>query len=107
MSKSPPRKRTQRREQQRALGKTVASLERLAAQAEGGSRERPIALDSPAIVELRARQTPCLLCAGELEVRDHEAEFFGGEQLRVVSLACRSCHAPRRLWFRIGRLLPS
>ncbi len=102
-----PRARTARREKERTLDKTVRALEKLTAAAEGGGPARAILVPGAAVVETRARAMPCALCGGALELREHRAEFHGGEQLRVAQMACVVCHAKREIWFRIGKPLPS
>jgi hypothetical protein len=103
----PKRARTERRERERALDRTVRALERLAAAAPGGAPDNPVRVSATSVVEVRARATPCPLCQGELDVREHVAEFHKGEQLRRVRVACRACHATRDLWYALGRSLPS
>lgn len=104
MSKRP---RTERRAEERAQRKLVRERERLAAAAPGGAPDRPIAVSSASVIEGHARSTPCAQCGGELDLRDHAAEIHGGRALRVTRMICRTCHAPRALWFRIEATLPS
>ena len=96
-SKKKPRARTVRRIAERDARRLVLVREQLALIQPGGSPERPIEVPSAAVVESRARSKPCPQCEGELEVKDHQREAG----LRVVTLTCRQCHAPRQLWFRI------
>jgi hypothetical protein len=56
-----------------ATRRLVRDREQLAALSPGGSADRPIAVASAAVVEVRARATPCPQCAGELRVREHTA----------------------------------
>lgn len=72
--------------------------------ATGGSATRPIAVDSAAIIESRARALPCPQCAGELAVAEHRAPRPG---LRAVDVRCRRCHIARTIWFRLGSSAPS
>jgi hypothetical protein len=104
MTKPPRRARTNRRVAERALRKTVAERQRLAAAAPGGSRDHPLVVTSASVVEGQARSTPCVQCGGELQLEKHDAE---AGDLRVVHLVCRLCHAPRALWFRIEPPLSS
>jgi hypothetical protein len=97
----PPRPRRQRREQERALRKEVRLREGRAAQLPGGSAERPIDVPSASVVEGKARATPCIQCEGDLELRGDRAVSTARGVLRELALACRRCHTPRTLWFRI------
>jgi hypothetical protein len=101
------RPRTARRETERALRRDVHERERLAAAAPGGTAERAIPVSSASLVEPRALSTPCVQCGGELALRAHAAPAEAGGTLRVARLVCRRCHAPRELWFRLDRALPS
>ena len=103
----PKRPRTERRQAERALRKTVVDRERLAAAAPGGARDRAIPVPSASVIEPRALATRCVQCAGELELRQHAAPPDGGGTLRLVRLVCRLCHTPREIWFTIERPLPS
>jgi hypothetical protein len=85
----------------------VRERERLAAMLPGGAPERPIDVPSAAVVEVRARSTPCPQCGGELDVTEHGAETHDGEALRVVEARCRRCSAPRTLYFRLAIALPN
>ncbi len=93
----PPRARTARRALENKARKLVHHLEQLAAEAPGGSEERPLDVSSSAVIEPRARATPCPQCGGELDVLEHEAV----RGLRPVRVKCRLCHTPRTLWFRL------
>ena len=97
----PPRPRRQRRAQERELRKQVRLREGLAARLPGGSADRPIDVASASIVEGKARATPCIQCEGDLEVRCERAVSTARGVLREIALACRRCHAPRTLWFRV------
>jgi hypothetical protein len=101
----PPRPRRKQREQQRALRKLVKLTEELAGKLPGGSPERPIDVASASVVELKARGTACIQCGGDLELRGERATSTARGLLREIALACRRCHTPRTLWFRI--LLPA
>jgi hypothetical protein len=95
------RPRKQRREQERALRRDVRRSEREAASIPGGAAEHPISVASAAVIELRARATPCVQCGGELELRGDCATSTTRGVLREIDAVCRRCHAPRRLWFLI------
>jgi hypothetical protein len=96
MSKSSRRLGTYRR--------AVRDRERLAVLEIGGSPERPIAVTSAAVVEIRAQAMPCHQCGGEVRVREHTAPESG---LRCVRTSCTQCSAQRTLWFRLTSLDPS
>jgi hypothetical protein len=93
--------RGERRERERALRKHVRDLDRLAAASPGGSPQRPIAIDTPAVVEGRARSERCPLCKGQLDLEEHNAVIVDGEPLREARVRCRQCHTRRSLWFRL------
>src|SRR5215467_6120821 len=97
----PPRPRRQRRELDRALRKQVRRTEALAGNLPGGAPEHPIDVTSASVVEGRARATPCVQCGGDLELRGDRATSTARGILREIALACRRCHSPRVLWFRI------
>jgi hypothetical protein len=98
----PPRPRRKQREQARALRKEVRRTEALAAELPGGAPDRPIDVASASVVEGKARATPCIQCGGELDLCGDRAASTARGVLRELALACRRCHAPRTLWFRIA-----
>ncbi len=98
----PPRPRRQKRSDDRALRKEVRRTEALADKLPGGSRDTPIEVDSAAVVEPKARATPCVQCGGELDLRGDQASSTPRGLLREIDLVCRRCHAPRTLWFRVA-----
>jgi len=89
--------RTARRAAERSARQMVRDREKLAALSSGGSRERPIAVESAAVIEVRAHATPCPQCEGELRVNEHRTDAG----LRVVAVTCNRCHAKRELWFKL------
>jgi len=91
--------RAARRARARTQGKLVRDLERLARLAPGGSPERPVALESPAQVEVVAAARPCPLCGGSLRVDTHTASTSGGLRRRVAQVACTACGIRRALYF--------
>ncbi len=95
--KKPPRDRTARRVAERDARRLVRDRERLAGLARGGSADRPLEVETSAVIEGRARAMPCAQCEGEYTVDDHQAE----QGLRAVKVTCRRCHVARTLWFRI------
>lgn len=100
MGKKPPRSRTLRRVEERDARQQVKDRERLATLGLGGAPERPIDVPTSSVIEGRARSTPCAQCGGQLDLVDH-ASSSRGEPRRVVTLRCRTCHAPRTLFFRL------
>jgi hypothetical protein len=97
MSKKRP-ERTARRARERAARDLVRDREKLFLLSPGGSRERPIEVDSAAVVELRVRSLPCVQCEGQYTVLDHRSPASG---IREVDVRCSTCSAPRTLWFRL------
>lgn len=81
----------------RAARQIVRDRAKLAGLVAGGSSDRPIAVDSSAVVEVRARAMPCALCDGEVRIGEHRAD----SGLRVVRVTCTRCHVARDLWFKL------
>lgn len=105
MAKKPKRARTIRREAQRAAAGLAEDREKLFKLELGASPERPVEVESAAVVEVRALGVACPRCAGEHRLVEHAAVTSArGDRLREVRLACRSCGSRRSLWFRL-RLL--
>jgi len=96
--------RTARRSRERYARRLVRDRERLAQLTPGGSEERPIEVDSPAVIEGRVGSLRCPQCDGEYALDDHQS---AGPGMRVVSVTCRMCRVPRQLWFRLGSSAPS
>jgi hypothetical protein len=82
----------------------IRDREKLARLSPGGSAERPWAIDSASAIEPRVRSLRCPQCAGEYRLGEHTSP---AEALRRIDVTCRTCHAPRSLWFRLGSSLPS
>ncbi len=105
------RKRTRARAEDRAQHKLARDLDKLAQLSPGGSPERAIPITSPSEVEVRARATPCPVCAGELRVLEHTAETVTvGDveiRVRVARAVCAVCRRPRAIYFRLAPSLPS
>ena len=97
----PRRPRRERREHERALRKAVQTTERLARRLPGSTPDAPIEIAASALAEIKARDTPCPQCGGELELRGDRADATARGVLRELRLICRLCHAPRKLWFRV------
>ncbi|HVU04644.1 MAG TPA: hypothetical protein VHE30_22975 [Polyangiaceae bacterium] len=98
----PKRDRTARREAARAAVRDAKDREKLFLREPGGSAERAIVLESPSVVEPRARSVPCPLCGGEQEVVEHAAVSTDQGTLREARLKCRRCGSRRSLWFRVA-----
>ncbi|APR79659.1 Hypothetical protein A7982_05006 [Minicystis rosea] len=96
------RKRTVRREEDRAMAKMAKDLDKLALHAPGGSPERAIEITSPSEVEVQARSTPCPICRGELRIEEHTAETIDGLRVRVAKVLCTVCRSRRSLYFRLA-----
>jgi hypothetical protein len=97
----PKRPRTVQREAARRFAALARDGERLFAGGPGGNPERPIDIDSAAVVEPRARSTPCPRCGGEHNVDEHAAVTRDNGRLREAKLRCRRCGTTRSLWFRL------
>ena len=92
---------------ERELRKVFRDNEKLAGEMPGGSAAQPIDVASAAIVEVKARATPCIQCAGGLDVRADHATSTARGVLREIDLVCRRCHAPRTLWFLVAPRAPN
>jgi hypothetical protein len=97
----PSRPRHERRKRERAVRKAVRLTERLARQLPGSTPDSPIDVPTPAVAEIKARATACPQCGAELELRGDRADSTPRGVLRELRLACRVCHTPRTLWFRV------
>ena len=97
MGKKRP-ERTERRTRERAVRQLVRDKEKLARLVAGGSAERPIQVDSSAVIEIRVRSFACPLCEGRYRVDDHVAPSSGR---REVIVTCQQCGIRRSLWFRL------
>jgi hypothetical protein len=92
------RKRSARREEERAARRLVRDREKLASLSPGGSDAHPIEVTSASVVEVRARATPCAQCGGEYKICEHASVRSG---LRRVEVTCQQCCTRRALWFRL------
>lgn len=99
--KRAPSARNLRRTRERDHEKLALARRKLLALEAGGSAQNPIVVASAAVIEGRAQSIACPDCDGALRVSTHEALSFEGELVREVTLNCRSCAAPLRLYFRI------
>ena len=80
----------------------VRDLDRLARLAPGGAPDRPIEVDTPPLVDLKAEASPCPLCGGSLRLNEHAAETIAGERLRVARVRCTRCGIARAIYFRLA-----
>ncbi len=99
------RTRSDRRAQTRVHAKLVRDRERLARLAPGGSPERPIAIVSPAQVDVMAAARPCPLCDGPLRLEAHVASTSGGLRRRVAHVVCTACGSRRAVYFELREVL--
>lgn len=101
----PERPRTQARRAERAREQLARDQERLFTLSPGGDATRPLKAASASVLEARATQTPCPLCAGEHELLEHAAVTLAGSRLRQLSLRCRRCGSRRSLYFQLEESL--
>ncbi|HEX6240344.1 MAG TPA: hypothetical protein VFZ61_05605 [Polyangiales bacterium] len=101
------RPRSLRREAERDVQKLADARRRLIALEAGGSPERPLEVESVAVIERRAESVRCPDCGEALRVADHAAREHRGALLRAVTLHCRQCGAPLTLYFRIVTASPN
>lgn len=99
------RQRAERRQREQARRRLAREIEALAALEEGGAPARPIAVDSVAVVEIRALARPCPLCGGPLRLEAHRAEVIDGVRLRVAAVTCPMCGVERAIYFRLAEPL--
>lgn len=97
MSKKRP-ERTARRRTEREARALVRDREKLSALSPGGAPERPIAVPSAAVIDVRIRSLPCPQCDGRYRVADDQTEGAG---LRRLDVVCQRCGVGRSIWFRI------
>ncbi len=101
MTERKRRGRAERRLQARTEQRLTRELDRLARMQPGGAPDRPLVIDTPAVVELRAVARPCPLCGGSLRLKAHTAEVIEDVRLRVAAVACTACGSERSLYFRL------
>ncbi|MBX3024065.1 hypothetical protein KF840_04060 [bacterium] len=99
------RQRAERRQREQTRRRLAREIEALASLDEGGSPERPIAVDSVAVVEIRALARACPLCGGPPRLAAHRAEVIDGVRLRVAAVACAMCGVERAIYFRLDEPL--
>ena len=91
--------RGQRRAATRAALDLARDRQRLAKLEPGGAPDRPIPVETPPLVDLRATATPCAVCDGPLALDEHAVASHEGTSLRLARLTCRLCHARREIYF--------
>ena len=79
----------------------MRDLERLARLEPGGSPQRPLPVDSAAVVDVRAVANPCPLCGAPLRLDAHTAEVIDSVRLRIAAVSCTLCGTQRALYFRL------
>jgi hypothetical protein len=99
--KLPRRARTARRAAGRARDKLGRDRERLMSLEPGGSPQRPIDVESPSVVELRAAALECPFCNVAFRVEAHRAPSAPGMRLREAAVVCPCCGRRRSIWFRL------
>lgn len=105
--KRPIRTRTLRRNLERSADRLAQARRKLVLLEDGGTPERPIAVESAAVVEARAESVPCPDCGSALRTIEHNVIEHEGQLLRAVKLECRSCGAPLEQFFRIAVVRPN
>lgn len=101
------RKRTERRAAERAAAKLAEQREKLFFASDGGSIDRPLAVESASLVEPRALSQPCPKCLGALRLVSHDAVAHKGAMLRAARTQCSLCASPWTMWFRVERPMPN
>jgi len=99
--------RAQRRAEGRRDAKIVRERERLATLEPGGTPERPIEVVTAALVEPKARSTPCPVCSAAVRVAEHTARSVRGVPLRLAHVACPMCGHARVIYFVIREPMPN
>ena len=101
------RKRAERRAADRAQEKLGRDLLHLAAAEPGGKPEKPILVQSPSEVEVRAAAMPCPVCQSGVRVEEHTAETVAGVRLRVARVVCTFCRTKRAVYFQLAGAMPN
>lgn len=99
--KRKPRARTISRSLERDQRKLQSDKLKLASLSDGGSAQRPFAVESASVVESRAASLPCVVCNESCHVVSHDALTDAGERLRRVEVCCSRCATHRRIYFRL------
>lgn len=93
--------RTERRTVEREVQKQIDRKDRLAELSAGGAPERPIVVETAALVEPMARASRCPRCDAAVRLEDHAARIVAGRALRVVQVSCVACGSTREMFFAI------
>ena len=93
--------RTERRALERDVKKQLEQKDRLAELSPGGAPERPITVETAALVEPLARASRCPRCDGAVRLEEHSARIVSGRSLRAVSVSCSACGSTRELFYVI------
>ena len=104
---SPIRKRTQRREEERARRKLDLAKEKLATFDEGASPDRAIPLESASQVEVHASSMQCPLCGDHYRVNEHTVLHQGDRTLRVAHVISPQCGRETKIYFAVRAALPN
>ena len=102
--KRKPRARTRRtveRKQARSAERLAEDRERLFELEPGGAPRVALQVPSPSVIDAHVAGVPCPRCDGRLDLLEQAAVSVEGARLREARLKCRSCGAPRSMWFRI------
>jgi hypothetical protein len=102
-----PRPRRVRRAAERAGSKLAQARERLFGLELGGTPDRPLTVQSAAVVEAHASSVVCPRCEGKHDVVEHIAIKRGDTRLREARLRCRQCASERSVWFLIRDVGPN
>jgi hypothetical protein len=86
---------------ERDLERRALERERDARCLPGGTRDNPIDIETPSVVEPMAGEQKCLRCASNLRLEEHAAERHDGDRLRIARMKCVQCGKPRELFFRL------
>jgi hypothetical protein len=97
-----PLGRSLRRKLSRLADQEGRRLAAALAELPGGAPDRPLRVESSAVIEPRATREPCPFCGGDVEVVEHLARTVGAERLREVVVRCRGCGKRRSLWFALA-----
>lgn len=86
---------------ERDLERRLLEREQDARRLPGGTRDNPIDIETPSVVEPMAGAQKCLRCASDLRLEEHAAEMHDGDRLRIARMKCIQCGKRRQLFFRL------
>lgn len=104
MAKKAPRERAgraKRRQLERVVRKSEATVDRVLGMLPGGAPENPIDVESASVIDTRAVRDPCPKCAGDSELVEHLATIVEQRRLREARVRCRQCGKERSVWFAL------